>query len=990
MPGADARLRIQIEARNRSQSGFQSASASLKSFDKQIKSIDKQLTALDKRLKGLGGRGGGLAIKIDERALVRAGTAAGRAMGRAAAAELQRATSRINASVTGVVTGGGGGGALGGAALGAVALRGKGASSKGGIFTKTANTFVADIKSAYGSLTSNFRAARQSFRAAGSSLSAGGRVLTRNLGDLRLDKTERAVFGRAEAANLRNMRLGERFASTGDFVRQSITPLKHAFTSVGKGIVSGGKGLTVGLAKASAGIVKGLYAVGKTIVNAARKAFSFVGGLAKKGIVAGGALAGLGFVAGERVAGVENAEAAFSSFTGRIGENIGILQKLQKVSDGTVSKLDLMSASIKAISLGAVKNGEELTNLIDLGAKLGRISGQGAAKGVEDLTIGLARQSKLILDNLGIIIDLDTAYEDYAKSIGKTVDQLTEADKKQAFVNAGLEKARDLVKGSTSDVNGFAVAWEQMKAALDDAWTTIAQSLAPALRDAAEGIRDWGRAIADIEPNMKNLEAIFEATIELITNLFINALPTFWDVGLTIGKAIARGIGAALAGGGLNGSGKDILTNLQDNPVFGGVKIRTLFGDKIGNQFVDLADRRTEIELLIKQIERKLDVGGRTEEKTEDLRVQLRKARYELIRINREAEALFSELTAPQVDGAAQKDPLAIFKYRLSQLQRRVPREGEQGFIGPLRQPNLNTGIFAGGNANATKALDGAAALLAKGALMRVAALMTGIFGPGVTRKGTASTEPGEIPTLTGSFFGTPYTTKAPKGKPFPGDIFGLGMVATFIDHLDDLKLAMLQAALAGDKFTNTMDEIFEFYSKQLTDMGLLAETLVESFGNGVENGFRQIFDSIIDGTFEVGDAINNLLNAILRSFLDATTSAIGSGAKALFASLLGSANGNVLKGGFQKFANGGTVTSPTLGLVGEGRFNEAIVPLPDGRSIPVDMRGGSGSTYNITIQALDSKSFEAALADNSRAVMSVVERSVGTSQRSRRSIRGR
>ena len=37
-------------------------------------------------------------------------------------------------------------------------------------------------------------------------------------------------------------------------------------------------------------------------------------------------------------------------------------------------------------------------------------------------------------------------------------------------------------------------------------------------------------------------------------------------------------------------------------------------------------------------------------------------------------------------------------------------------------------------------------------------------------------------------------------------------------------------------------------------------------------------------------------------------------------------------------------VKGPTLGLVGEGKYNEAIVPLPDGRSIPVQMRGAGGS----------------------------------------------
>ena len=57
---------------------------------------------------------------------------------------------------------------------------------------------------------------------------------------------------------------------------------------------------------------------------------------------------------------------------------------------------------------------------------------------------------------------------------------------------------------------------------------------------------------------------------------------------------------------------------------------------------------------------------------------------------------------------------------------------------------------------------------------------------------------------------------------------------------------------------------------------------------------------------------------------------------------VIGSANGNVLKGGFQAFANGGVVKGPTLGLVGEGRYNEAVVPLPDGRSIPVQFGGRS------------------------------------------------
>lgn len=71
-------------------------------------------------------------------------------------------------------------------------------------------------------------------------------------------------------------------------------------------------------------------------------------------------------------------------------------------------------------------------------------------------------------------------------------------------------------------------------------------------------------------------------------------------------------------------------------------------------------------------------------------------------------------------------------------------------------------------------------------------------------------------------------------------------------------------------------------------------------------------------------------------------------GAVGGFAGFFKGANGGVAGGGWKPFpvtafANGGMVNGPTLGLVGEGKYNEAIVPLPDGRSIPVQMKGGGG-----------------------------------------------
>ena len=61
-------------------------------------------------------------------------------------------------------------------------------------------------------------------------------------------------------------------------------------------------------------------------------------------------------------------------------------------------------------------------------------------------------------------------------------------------------------------------------------------------------------------------------------------------------------------------------------------------------------------------------------------------------------------------------------------------------------------------------------------------------------------------------------------------------------------------------------------------------------------------------------------------------------------------ANGGMAYGGFTPFASGGIVKGPTLGLVGEGRHNEAIVPLPNGKSIPVEMGKGMGGDVNSSV----------------------------------------
>jgi hypothetical protein len=69
---------------------------------------------------------------------------------------------------------------------------------------------------------------------------------------------------------------------------------------------------------------------------------------------------------------------------------------------------------------------------------------------------------------------------------------------------------------------------------------------------------------------------------------------------------------------------------------------------------------------------------------------------------------------------------------------------------------------------------------------------------------------------------------------------------------------------------------------------------------------------------------------------------------------LFGFADGGVMTSAgplpLQAYSTGGVAAAPQLALFGEGRRPEAYVPLPDGRTIPVTMKGPSGMTQNITV----------------------------------------
>jgi tape measure domain-containing protein len=198
---------------------------------------------------------------------------------------------------------------------------------------------------------------------------------------------------------------------------------------------------------------------------------------------------------------------------------------------------------------------------------------------------------------------------------------------------------------------------------------------------------------------------------------------------------------------------------------------------------------------------------------------------------------------------------------------------------------------------------------------------------------------PGVGNTPTGSLFSMGGLGSQAVNAPMAIDIAAFGGASSAIDSLNESVYSMGDAIPSfKDSLGNITDTVYKASEETNAQGATFSENLGKAVGAigiaatsvmGIAAGIGQIKEG---GASNVLGGIGSVLMGI-------------GGAMGGFGKLFpgkAAANGAVWQGGFTAFANGGVVNGPTLGLVGEGKYNEAIVPLPDGRSIPVKMAGSS------------------------------------------------
>lgn len=216
----------------------------------------------------------------------------------------------------------------------------------------------------------------------------------------------------------------------------------------------------------------------------------------------GGALNTVGQIAqtafewGKEGAAVAQTAESFDLLLQKVGAAPDLLNQLRQASNGTISDMDLMrqTSLLLAGAQGDLAKGLSgaapgLVEMAKAAEKLNPHLGT-ATEQYQSLIEGIKRGSVEKLDDLGIVVDMQVAYMQYAQSIGKSADELTAEERKLAVLNKTMEGAKILLSQVGGNTESATDAYAQLEVAIKQAGDEFKMSLEPAVRGVTNALTE--------------------------------------------------------------------------------------------------------------------------------------------------------------------------------------------------------------------------------------------------------------------------------------------------------------------------------------------------------------------------------------------------------------------------------------------------------------------------------------------------------------------
>ena len=297
---------------------------------------------------------------------------------------------------------------------------------------------------------------------------------------------------------------------------------------------------------------------------------------------------------------------AFGNFSDSIGVSAEeMIDKLGPATRGLVSDFDLMQITNNAVALGIVENTDQWAEWGRIATAAGRAVGRDTTSALNDISTGLGRMSPLILDNLGITIDMARETQEWAAANDRVAASITEAEKKQLFMNAALEAGRRIADaaGDSNFVLGdrivqMGIAWDNFRLRMIDAINT-----SPAVQAAIQGIIDIFTDSGGLSKAMDTIIEQFQTLLPGAMIIFVRAVQgTIGALGLLHGAYVKVQEIANAVGGLLSTMAEGALL-AQRNQIEGNIEAWEIFGASLDGSTEGLDKQKEALERVNSRLE---------------------------------------------------------------------------------------------------------------------------------------------------------------------------------------------------------------------------------------------------------------------------------------------------------------------------------------------------------------------------------------------------
>jgi hypothetical protein len=198
-----------------------------------------------------------------------------------------------------------------------------------------------------------------------------------------------------------------------------------------------------------------------------------------------------------------------------------LVDGLEEVAGGLVDTDDLIKIANKSIvNMGYAA--KDLPGIFELAQKSVKVYGGDATTNLELISSAIGSLQTRSLKQIGINVDAEATFKSYAKTLGVHADQLTDAEKKQALLNAVLEQGKTKFAEISTGVNDgsisnglkrIATGFDSIKDAIAQiSYTSFGKAIGGALNEAGKSLGFFGDSVAELFGKQRTLSKELERT----------------------------------------------------------------------------------------------------------------------------------------------------------------------------------------------------------------------------------------------------------------------------------------------------------------------------------------------------------------------------------------------------------------------------------------------------------------------------------------------